>query len=210
MPPDHRPSRERDADRSRQAILDAAEQLFADKGYEATTIQEIADRAGLSRGAPTYFFGSKEALYRAVLNRVFGEAKAMVSRIRTNQQTLTPEAAVSAAVSDYLDFLVSHPRFMRLVEWEVLMGGRFLGELPAVAETSQEGIAASFEAAGPDELRPVDRTQLLISLMALCWFPLAMADTLLRSLGIDARSPEFTEQRKQHVIDLLLHGLLPR
>jgi TetR/AcrR family transcriptional regulator len=55
----------RDADRSRQTILDVAEQLFAEHGFEAVTMERIGRAAGLSRGAPGYYFGSKDALYRA-------------------------------------------------------------------------------------------------------------------------------------------------
>jgi TetR/AcrR family transcriptional regulator len=65
--------RTRDAERSREAILDAAERLFSDRGFEGVSLQEIASDAGLSRGAPSYFFGSKDSLYEAVLERVFRE-----------------------------------------------------------------------------------------------------------------------------------------
>ncbi|MDP9362946.1 MAG: TetR/AcrR family transcriptional regulator, partial [Chloroflexota bacterium] len=63
--------RTRDADRSREAILDAAEALFAERGYEGASLQEIGRAAGVSRGTPGYFFGSKERLYQAVLERAF-------------------------------------------------------------------------------------------------------------------------------------------
>src|SRR5919197_3347186 len=61
----------RDAARSRAAIIDAAEQLFAQHGFAGTRLGDIGTRAGLSRGTPSYFYGSKEQLYVAVLQRVF-------------------------------------------------------------------------------------------------------------------------------------------
>src|SRR5260370_16546191 len=69
------------AETSKKAILDAAEALFAEQGYEATSLQEICDRAGVTRGLPNYFFGSKEGLYRSVLERTFA-------------LTMTPEVLV--------------------------------------------------------------------------------------------------------------------
>src|ERR1700704_4998678 len=63
----------RDAGRSRRAILDAAETLFAERGFEAVSLQEIGEAAGLSRGTPNYFFGSKQDLYVAALERVFAD-----------------------------------------------------------------------------------------------------------------------------------------
>ncbi|MBA3443955.1 MAG: helix-turn-helix transcriptional regulator, partial [Gemmatimonadales bacterium] len=54
-----RTDKERDPKRSRAAILDAAERLFADQGYGATSLSEVGAIAGVSRATPGYFFGSK-------------------------------------------------------------------------------------------------------------------------------------------------------
>jgi TetR/AcrR family transcriptional regulator len=64
-------TRSRDSGRSREALLAAAERLFAERGFEATSLTDIGAAAGLSRGTPSYFFGSKAGLYRAVLERAF-------------------------------------------------------------------------------------------------------------------------------------------
>src|SRR5947208_16822690 len=77
--------RVRDADRSRRAILDAAEALFAGRGFEAVSLQEIGDAAGLSRGTPNYFFGSKEDLYVARLQRIFPD------RAEATQRAFAPD-----------------------------------------------------------------------------------------------------------------------
>src|SRR5919205_2149237 len=65
------PEKVRDAERSREAILAAAERLFAERGYEAASLHDIGAAAGLSRGTPSYFFGSKERLHLDVLRRAF-------------------------------------------------------------------------------------------------------------------------------------------
>jgi AcrR family transcriptional regulator len=66
---------ERDSDRTREAILAAAEEQFAKCGFDATTMQMIGDAAGLSRSTAAYFFGSKNDLYGAVLARVIQRAR---------------------------------------------------------------------------------------------------------------------------------------
>jgi AcrR family transcriptional regulator len=65
---------DRDADRTRETILAAAEGVFAEYGFDASTMRAIGDAAGLSRGAAAYFFGSKSELYDAVLARVIERA----------------------------------------------------------------------------------------------------------------------------------------
>jgi AcrR family transcriptional regulator len=56
-------------DRVREAILDCAEQLFAERGFHGTSIREITERAGLRLAAVNYHFGTKEGLFRDVLLR---------------------------------------------------------------------------------------------------------------------------------------------
>src|SRR5438874_557424 len=55
----------------RTAILAAGERVFAERGYEGASLADIAELAGVSRATPSYFFGSKEDLYVAVLEQVF-------------------------------------------------------------------------------------------------------------------------------------------
>jgi AcrR family transcriptional regulator len=200
--------RSRDPERSRSAILDAAEALFAENGYEATSLREVGERAGTSRGTPAYFFGSKEGLYDAVLNRAFGRAQELIREAQARASSLGggPEAMLAELVGSYLDFLSSHPTFIRLVERESLNGGSQLAQnLPHLAAI-QSGLEAARSQLPPSE----DARQLLLSVMGMCWFPLSQSGTLLPALGLDAQDPAFLAARKRHIVNLVLHGLFPR
>ncbi len=204
--------RPRDAGASRAAILDAAEVLFAHKGYRATSLSEVGRRAGVSRGTPGYFYGSKEQLYRAVLDRALTAARNVLTQAQERAAAggAGPEGLLREGIGGYLDFLVSRPTFVRLIEWETLGGGRLLGDVPAHIMGLQEALAVAQTELARGAFRPVDPTHLLISIMGLCWFPLAHADTLVRTLGLDPQDPAFIEARKRHVIDLVLNGIAPR
>jgi AcrR family transcriptional regulator len=76
--PDRRPpvkqrrqTQEKRSERSRQQILDAALKLFSHRGYGATSVQEIAEAAGLSKGNVYHHFPEKEMIFRALLDRYF-------------------------------------------------------------------------------------------------------------------------------------------
>lgn len=202
-------SRGRDPDRSRAAILDAAEEFFARKGFEATSLEEVGRAAGLSRGTPRYFFGSKEDLYRVVLERVFADARERVARSRAAASGAAPEVVIAEAVGGYMDFLASRPTFVRLAGWEALTGGRSFGETPPHLAFVRDGLAVVGEELSRGTLRPADPAQILIDVVSLCFFPLAHADSLLEALGVDPYDPTFLEARKRHVVDLVLRGLLP-
>ncbi len=200
--------RERNAPRSRAAILDAAERLFAERGYEATSLQDVGAAAGVSRGTPGYFFGSKAALYSAVLERCYEDVRQAVrsGRSRAFASGESPEIVLAGAVAEYFDFLASRPNFLRLIEREALAGRPVL-EGAAHVEAGHEALAAIREELGYDDATDGDAAQLLLSIIALCWFPLIHARTVAPAVGVALDTTAQLERRKQHVIDLVLHGL---
>lgn len=204
--------RERNPARSREQILDAAEQLFADKGFAATSLSDVGQLSGLSRATPGYFFGTKADLYRAVLERCFAEAREAVlrGRDRALASQEKPEVILAGVIRDYFDFLATRPHFVRLMEREALGDGpEWEGPRLGVA-TGQAALAAIIEELGFDAGRSAEASHLLVSMLALCWFPLVHANTMLSSLGLDPRAPGYAEARKRHVIDLILNGVAGR
>jgi AcrR family transcriptional regulator len=203
--------RTRDADRSREAILNAAEQLFAQKGYDSTSLQEIGDLAGVSRGTPGYFFGSKEHLYQAVLERVLEAEHDDTEQVRARLAAggATPVDIITEVIRSHIDFLVARPTFLQLMTREAL-GGLVMQTSDTSLEVIQAGRALTTALLEQNETRQIDPDLLLVNIIGLCWMPLTHRETLLKPLGLDADDPNFIEQLKQNVVDVLLHGILPR
>jgi TetR/AcrR family transcriptional regulator len=112
------------------AILDAAEPLFARQGFAATTIKQIGAAAGVNPALIYYWFGSKEELYRALLQRLF---TTMATRGSERLAAApSPEAAVRALVGLQHEVLSEHPSIARLMAREMADHG---------AEHAQEGFA---------------------------------------------------------------------
>jgi TetR/AcrR family transcriptional regulator len=202
------PDRTRNPDRSRAAILDAAERLFAEQGYEATSLNQVGTAAGVSRGTPGYFFGSKSELYQAVLDRSFAEVRDAVreGRARALASAQSPDTILAGAVSDYFDFLAVRPNFIRLIEREALNGGR-LFEGVSHLSAGQEALAAISVELGLDDSPSGDAAHLLLSIISLCWFPLIHARTVAPAVGVGLDDAEDLERRKRQVISLVLHGI---
>ena len=68
---DERMTQEERSEKSRQHILDAALKLFSHKGYGATSVRDIAEEAGLSKGNVYHHFADKEAIFRGLIDRYF-------------------------------------------------------------------------------------------------------------------------------------------
>jgi TetR/AcrR family transcriptional regulator len=202
------PEKIRDADRSRAAILDAAVHLFAEQGYDATSLTQVGAAAGVSRGTPGYFFRSKAELYQAVLDQSFAEVSEAVraGRERALASNESPDTILAGAVSDYFDFLSARPNFVRLIEREALNGGRLPQGVNHIT-AGQEALAAISAELGLDDAPSGEAAQLLLSIISLCWFPMIHARTVVPAVGVGLDDAEQVERRKRHVIDLVLHGL---
>jgi TetR/AcrR family transcriptional regulator len=198
----------RDAERSRAAILDAAEQLFADQGYDVTSLTQVGAAAGVSRGTPGYFFRSKAELYQAVLDRSFAEVRDAVreGRARALASNESSEAILAGAVSDYFDFLAARPNFVRLIEREALSGTRLPHGLSHLS-AGQEALTAISAELGLDDSPSGEAAQLLLSIISLCWFPMIHAHTVAPAVGVRLEDRDEIDRRKRHVIDLVLHGI---
>jgi AcrR family transcriptional regulator len=93
---------------TRRGILDAARECFAASGFVGATTRQVAARAGVNVATLHYHFGSKERLYRAVLDAVIGED------VPFPGSGITPGERLSSAVEALWDFGAAHPLLPRL------------------------------------------------------------------------------------------------
>jgi TetR/AcrR family transcriptional regulator len=203
-----KPERIRDAERSRAAILDAAERLFAEQGFDATSLTQVGAAAGVSRGTPGYFFRTKAELYQAVLDRSLAEVRdaVRVGRERALASNESAETILAGAVSDYFDFLSARPYFIRLIEREALSNAPPPAGVDHLS-AGQEALAAISAELGLDDTPSGEASQLLLSIISLCWFPLIHSRTVAPAVGVSLSDPDALERRRGHVISLVLHGL---
>ncbi len=141
-PPRHRFGGERTAER----ILDAAEELFAERGYNGTTLRDVATRVGVRPPSLYNHFASKDALYAAVLERGIGPL--MVVLARSAAAPASEPSDPGKLVSEVMAILARRPGLPRLVQHETLAGGQRLTPIlrswivPAF-ERAHELVAAS-------------------------------------------------------------------
>jgi TetR/AcrR family transcriptional regulator len=192
---------------TRVAVLDAAERLFAARGYRGTSLEEIGREAGLSRGTPGYFFGSKQRLYGEVLNRILSRAEATLAdaRARTHDPNTPVPELLEEIVTAHLGVLTADPTLVRLIQWETLEGhGQILNAIGAQAHAFVELIRRLGAASGTGELDETTATELLICATAMCWFPLAHADALERTFQRDPHSPEAVAAQAKTIVEFIL------
>jgi len=116
-----------DADRALSAgalsILYVAEQLFADKGFDGVSINDIAQRAEVSKANIFHHFGSKDGLYIAVLKSACEHSARALDEVEHTLSDDGPRAQVEAFFIRHLQGLLANPQSTRLIQRELLEGG---------------------------------------------------------------------------------------
>lgn len=130
--PGRKRGRERvyDAERTRETILNAAEAVFAEHGFDGTSVDAIAAEAGYNKSLIFQYFGDKPGLYTEVLKRADKEVNELLARVFA--PGLADETAASHAhqfrtfletmMQTLFDYLFEHPRFVRMLIWEMAEG----------------------------------------------------------------------------------------
>ncbi|MET9340245.1 TetR/AcrR family transcriptional regulator [Nonomuraea sp. NPDC003804] len=97
---------------TRLKVFAAAIELIAEQGYSATTVDAIAERAGVAKGTVFYNFGTKEALFAALLEHSIERLAAALGEAAVGDTAL---AALDAAVRGQLEFFEQYGAFARVL-----------------------------------------------------------------------------------------------
>jgi len=115
---------------NRARIVEAAIDEFASRGFKGASMDAIAARTHTTRALINYYFGSKEKLYIAVLERVYSEIRDAESKLDLDH--LAPIDAVRRIVEFTYTYYVEHEGFVRLVVAENQARGRHLRKSPTM------------------------------------------------------------------------------
>jgi AcrR family transcriptional regulator len=190
--------RQRDAERSREALLDAALTEFAAHGYAGARTTDIATRAGVNKQLISYYFGGKEGLYQALVARW----------LRVEAEMTRPDMPLDDLVVAYVDVLRRQPELARLFVWEALA---YKPDGPPAEPTGVDPAQA------PDVVGLADRQQagelsadfdptyLLLMLMAVTLAPLTLSHQVKQFTGLEPDSPEFLERFRGQLRLLVRH-----
>jgi AcrR family transcriptional regulator len=138
------------ANARRAQLVDVGRTVFAKRGYEGTSVEEIADKAGVSKPIVYEHFGGKEGLYAVIVDR---EMEYVVRRISEAIATGTPRERVEHAALAFLTYVRDQPDGFAILAQDRPLTSPSTGMaslLNDVAERVSDVFAASFKAAGYD------------------------------------------------------------
>jgi AcrR family transcriptional regulator len=197
----------RDPEATRANILEIATEEFAEKGYTGARVDDIAARTNTSKRMIYYYFGDKEGLFVAVIERAYAGIRQIEANLTLDH--LDPEQALRTLVGFTFDYQNANEGFIRLVMAENIQRGVHLARSGNIEELNVPAIATLHDIYGRGRAAGVfrdgiDEIDLHMSISALCFFNVANRATFSRIFKRDMQSPQALARRREIVIDTIL------
>lgn len=139
-------------ERREELILDVAGQVFASAGYESASMDDIADRAGVSKPMVYAYFGSKEGLYLAYIRRSGGElVQRLVAAAPADDRSTE---GVRARIIEFLAFVQEHANGWKVLFREVASTRPFGEHVAELRERIVDTVRRLIESSRPSHVRP--------------------------------------------------------
>ncbi|HVE99099.1 MAG TPA: TetR/AcrR family transcriptional regulator [Mycobacteriales bacterium] len=179
----------------RVQLLDVGRALFAERGFEATSIEEIANRAGVSKPVVYEHFGGKEGLYAVVVDR---EMQRLITRVTGALDGGHPRVLLEQAASALLGYIEDETDGFRILVRDSPVAsatGTFASLIGDIAGQVEYILVAEFKARGFDPKNAPMYSQALVGMVALVgqWW-------------LDARKPK-RDEVVAHLVNLAWNGL---
>ncbi len=195
--------RQRQREATRERILEAAVEAFAEMGFLGASTREIARRAGTNQGLITYHFRSKEALWRAAADSIFERLGKQLTERLDALDLADPRERAREAIRQYVRFAAAHPELFRIMVDE----GRVADDrMKWLVDTH---LRPRFEmiALGLKEVAGIDETLVPHAFYALAGaasLVFAVAPECRRLTGLDPRGAQAIETHADYVARLLV------
>jgi len=152
-------------ERNKATILSVASEVFADKGFAATKIIDIANKAGLPKPNVYYYFKSKEILYRSVLESVVEPLLASSEPFETYDD---PETALREYIKAKITISQNHPNASKVFASEIMHGAPHLPEdiTSRLMEQTRSSVARIEQWIAAGQMLAVDPKHLLFTIWA--------------------------------------------
>lgn len=184
----------------RPALIAIAARVFAERGYTAASLGEIAEAAGLRKASLYHHFPAKDALYSAVLDTAVGELRLLLLDAGLDRGDFGERLDRLGALM--IDYFVAHPHAAKLLTRELVGDGEYVRRAGGAQIMMNLHATAAFLQAGMDAgaFRRQDPRHLVMSIVGLHVFYFATADVTADFLGHELRAADTVAARKAAVL----------
>lgn len=201
----------RNAERTRAELLEVATEVFADKGFSGTRIDDIVERTRTTKRMIYYYYGSKENIYLAVLERAYQSIRGAEQEL--NVEGLDPVDALRKLAELTYDHHLDNSDLIRLFAIENIHRGEFVRRLESVRELNKPalGLLDDILARGRAEgcfKRDVDSLDVHMLISAFSVFQVANNYTFGYLFDVDMTSEPAHDHQKKVIGDVVVSWLM--
>ena len=192
---------------SAERILEAALEAFSENGFDGAKTREIAGRAGVPLGLLQYHFGGKLKLWRAAVDRAFGELRSGLEGILADPDPTDVRERLRLLIRGHVAFVAQNPEFVRLMHEEgKRRGPRMRWMVDRHVKPLFDKIVPMVELAQTEGLLPsgIDATHFIYILAGSVGIFFHQAEECKRVAGIDPFDPAVVEDHARAVEFVLL------
>ncbi len=214
--PGRRRGRAHDAEGAREAILNAAEEVFAEHGFDGARIDAIAEVAGYNKSLN---YDDKLGLYSAVLKRIDQQASVLQATILEPllaDERLTSDASkfrtfLRAVIRLIFDFLVEHPRILRMLAWEGAEGWQTMRKI--ASQFSSDDVQMFRRLLGKAQEAGLIRAgtdpyMMFTIAYSTCLSYLTFTPMLEIAFEEDLSSPDALKRAREMIADFVIEGIM--
>jgi TetR/AcrR family transcriptional regulator len=214
-----RQGRVHNAEAARQAILNAAEKIFAEHGFDGARVDAIAVESGYNKSLLFQYFGDKLGLYTEVNRRIDQELNrfavgAMAPFLEDETIATDPRqfrAMLETMVGVLFDVLLTHPHVVRIIIWEQAEGWQTYTKIMSAFDTSDvDQLRAAFNNARRAGWLRSDFDPFIQLVLAeeLCWTYLTSIPLYQMFTNEDMSSSVALQRAKKYLVDFIVHGMM--
>ena len=202
--------RVRDPQRTRLEILDVATGEFSANGFAGARVDEIAAKTRTTKRMIYYYFGSKQGLYLAVLERAYATIRSLEQQV--DVEHLDPVEAIRELAELTFDHHESHPDFIRLVGIENIHEAKHLAEsemLPGLSKPAVTVIGRILDRGRAEGIfrEDVDALDVHMMISSFCVFRIANRYTFNTVFGRDLLDPGRRGHYRKMLADMVVEYL---
>ena len=191
-----------------QKILEAAKQVFMEKGIDGARMQDIADKAGINKALLHYYFRSKEKLFEMIFVEEARKFMPKVTSIMMSELTLFEK--VEKFVGEYIDTLLQNPLLPIFILNEINRNPKdaikkiFGNQRPPIDKVDE--LITKLVKKG--EIKPIKGIELMVNMVSMCIFPfLARPMVQWVTKATDEEFVKLMEMRKKTVVKFVLDSI---
>lgn len=206
-----RVARKNDPDGTKENILEVATEEFVESGFSGARVDAIAERTKTSKRMLYYYFGSKEGLFLAVLERAYAKIRYLESQLQL--ENLAPEAAMRSLIHHTFDHDDANPDFVQLVSIENIHRAEHLKSSDVLQRTNSvvvDIISAILDRGyqGGVFCRKVDPIDLHQMISAACFFRISNRHTFGVIFDRDLMAAPLKARHRQMISDMIIAYLV--